>query len=118
MARAPCLELGVSDTYERMLSEPPTWAGRMYRQAEIRRVVAEEHTALLTQTRREHLQSRFAADEPRPWDPNMLSATPTLELGIDIGDLSTVPFAQSRRRKRTTSSASGEPVAATETHSL
>ena len=87
---APCLELGVSDTYERMLPEPPTWAGRMYRQAEIRRVVAEEHTALLTQTRREHLQSRFAADDPRPWDPNMLSATPTLELGIDIGDLSTV----------------------------
>ena len=87
---APCLELGVSDTYERAVSEPPTWAGRMYRQAEIRRVVAEEHTALLTQERRELLQTRFAADDDRPWAPNMLSATPTLELGIDIGDLSTI----------------------------
>ena len=25
-----------------------------------------------------------------PWEPNLLSATPTLELGVDIGDLSTV----------------------------
>ena len=87
---APSLELGVSDSYQRLAAEPPTWAGRTYRQARIRRVVAEEHTALLTREWRERIQTRFASEDPRPWDPNMLSATPTLELGIDIGDLSTV----------------------------
>ena len=36
------------------------------------------------------MQERFANRAPKPWEPNVLSATPTLELGIDIGDLSNV----------------------------
>ena len=87
---APCLELGVAETYQSAVPKPPTWAGRIYLDAQIRRVVAEEHTALLTREKRELIQSRFSAERARPGDPNMLSATPTLELGIDIGDLSTV----------------------------
>ena len=39
---------------------------------------------------RDRLQERFAAADAKPWEPNLLSATPTLELGVDIGDLSTV----------------------------
>ena len=35
-------------------------------------------------------RQRFADPAPKPWEPNVLSATPTLELGIDIGDLSNV----------------------------
>ena len=87
---APCYELGVPETYVRIEERGPTWAGRMYAEAKIRRIVAEEHTALLARKDRELLQSRFIARDARPGDPNMLSATPTLELGIDIGDLSTV----------------------------
>ncbi len=87
---APCLELGVDDRYARSEDRHPTWSGRMYREAEIHRVVADDHTALLSREKREFLERRFAADHSRPGDPNALSATPTLELGIDIGSLSTV----------------------------
>ena len=87
---APCYELGVPETYRSSEAKGPTWAGRMYRDARVHRIVAQEHTALLKRSEREHIQSRFTAKEVRPGDPNMLSATPTLELGIDIGDLSTV----------------------------
>ena len=70
----------------------PTWFGRLYRQGQVRRIVAAEHTALVEREDRERLQRVFAKpnDERRPWEPNLVSATPTLELGIDIGDLSTV----------------------------
>ncbi len=87
---APCVELGVNDYYARSEDLHPTWSGRMYREAEIHRIVAEDHTALLSSQKREFLEQRFAADNARPGDPNALSATPTLELGIDIGNLSTV----------------------------
>ena len=70
----------------------PTWFGRLYRRGQVRRIVAAEHTALVEREDRERLQRVFAKpnDERRPWEPNLVSATPTLELGIDIGDLSTV----------------------------
>ena len=86
----PCLDLGVPAIYERHAVEAPTWFGRLYRETLIRRLIAAEHTALLTRDERDRLQQRFSAPNPRPWEPNLLSATPTLELGIDVGDLSTV----------------------------
>ena len=87
---APCLELAVQDSYTSHTAEGPTWAGQVYRGGAIRRVWAAEHTALLSRRKRDRLQARFAAPERAPLDPNLLSATPTLEMGIDIGDLSTV----------------------------
>ena len=87
---APCLDLGVHAVYDRHAVEPPTWFGRLYRETRVRRLVAAEHTALLTRDERDRLQQRFSNPNPRPWEPNLLSATPTLELGIDVGDLSTV----------------------------
>jgi DEAD/DEAH box helicase domain-containing protein len=39
---------------------------------------------------REALESRFKDKQPKPWYENLLSATPTLEMGVDIGDLSSV----------------------------
>ena len=86
----PCLDLGVQAVYERHAVEPPTWFGRLYRETAVRRLVAAEHTALLTRGERDRVQQRFSAPDPGPWQPNLLSATPTLELGIDVGDLSTV----------------------------
>jgi predicted DNA-binding protein with PD1-like motif len=51
-------------------------------------VVAAEHTGLLVGQEREALQIRFKDQHPKPWYENLLSATPTLEMGVDIGDLS------------------------------
>lgn len=63
---------------------------RQYLEGEIHRVIPAEHTGLLSRDEREALESRFKAKAPRRWDPNLISATPTLEMGVDIGDLSSV----------------------------
>ena len=91
VAGCPCLDLGVQAVYERPAAQTRSDLVR----APVSRdrhpaPVAAEHTALLTRDERDRLQQRFSAPNPQPWEPNLLSATPTLELGIDIGDLSTV----------------------------
>ena len=86
----PCFDLASNETWTDAARAPRTWFGELYRRTALRRVVAAEHTALLTRDQRERLQRRFAAPDPHPWEPNLLSATPTLELGIDIGDVSSV----------------------------
>lgn len=53
------------------------------------RVVAEEHTGLLEADDRKKIEEAFI-DAKHVWDVNLLSSTPTLEMGIDIGDLSSV----------------------------
>ncbi|WP_257263618.1 DEAD/DEAH box helicase [Endozoicomonas sp. ONNA2] len=59
-----------------------------YRKGALRRVFAHEHTGLLTTDERENLEMSFNAGGHGD-DPNVLTATSTLEMGIDIGDLST-----------------------------
>lgn len=53
------------------------------------RLVSHEHTGLLDTDTRAWVEDSFINGD-RPWDINLLSATPTLEMGIDIGDLSSV----------------------------
>ncbi|WP_347958107.1 DEAD/DEAH box helicase [Gordonia aichiensis] len=64
----------------------------MYRSGRIRRIVSAEHTGLLSRDEREQVEARFKVGGSAT-DPNILACTPTLELGIDIGDLSTVALA-------------------------
>ena len=45
---------------------------------------------LLGREEREALEQRFKTPKPQPWYENLLSATPTLEMGVDIGDPSSV----------------------------
>lgn len=53
------------------------------------RLVPHEHTGLLTREKREQVENSFVHGA-EPWHINLLSATPTLEMGIDIGALSSV----------------------------
>ncbi|MFV2197729.1 DEAD/DEAH box helicase [Nocardiopsis sp. LOL_012] len=62
---------------------------RLYREARPFRVTTAEHTGQLTRAQRERVEESFKRGT-RYTDPNVLSATPTLELGIDIGALSAV----------------------------
>ena len=65
---------------------------RLYERGDVHRIVAREHTGLLQRPDRERLETQFIRSEYRS-DPNLLSATSTLEMGINIGDLSTVLLA-------------------------
>lgn len=60
---------------------------------DMRRVIAREHTSLLQAETRLKYENAFKNSESAPGAPNVLVATPTLEMGIDIGDLSTVILA-------------------------
>lgn len=53
------------------------------------RAVAREHTGILETDERLRVESGFIKGEAR-WAPNLISATPTLQMGIDNGDLSTL----------------------------
>lgn len=67
---------------------------RLYRKGTIRRVVANEHTGMLEDADRREVEDGFRGRPDPPGakvtDPNVIVATPTLEMGIDIGDLSAV----------------------------
>lgn len=62
---------------------------RLYRTGDVHRVFAEEHTGLLERSVREEVEEGFI-NQRKAGDPNLLSCTPTLEMGIDIGDLSSL----------------------------
>lgn len=66
------------------------WLASRFSNGDLRRVIAAEHTGLLERDEREALEVRFKSKTPHRWDENLLSATPTLEMGVDIGDLSAV----------------------------
>lgn len=82
----PCLSQGcTSDKHEIRAIEPDN---STYRGTPLR-VTAREHTGNLDHKERGRIERSFI-DGREPWDVNLLCATPTLEMGIDIGDLSTV----------------------------
>ncbi|MCI9438700.1 MAG: DEAD/DEAH box helicase [Lachnospiraceae bacterium] len=87
-----CLRTACSGHYVEALDEGLDFYGKLYHNGEMVRIVAREHTGLLDREPREELERDFQKkkDAQMPWDANLLSCTPTLEMGINIGDLSTV----------------------------
>ncbi|WP_437737336.1 DEAD/DEAH box helicase [Sorangium sp. So ce1335] len=87
---APCLRYRCEGRFEVVAedaSRTATYYRRYYERGALGRVWPREHTGLLPREEREDLEIEFK-ERPRPNSPNLLSCTPTLEMGIDIGDLS------------------------------
>ena len=104
---APCQRAACSGHLEIDKHSGLDYYGRLYSTGDLVRINAREHTGLLERPDREQLEMDFkrTKDTQAIWDPNVLSCTPTLEMGIDIGDLSTVilcsmPPAQSQFLQR------------------
>ena len=89
----PCLD-AMGECYERLdaPASSQSWLANRFHEGEIRRVISAEHTGLLKPGERLALEIRFKAkpEVSKPWFENLLSATPTLEMGVDIGSLSSV----------------------------
>ncbi|OQB02278.1 MAG: putative ATP-dependent helicase Lhr [Spirochaetes bacterium ADurb.Bin215] len=85
----PCLRNGCPGKYYTDTRLSSDYYKNFYRRGEVVRINGREHTGLLEGKERKILEESFISGE-HPWDPNLLSATPTLEMGINIGDLSTV----------------------------
>ncbi|MFG3290152.1 DEAD/DEAH box helicase [Streptomyces sp. NPDC048179] len=67
---------------------------RMYRDAGVFTINTAEHTGTLDRRKREAVEKAFREGTDVHYaNPQVLSCTPTLELGIDIGDLSAVVLA-------------------------
>lgn len=87
MAGRPCLRFQCPGRYE-LVEVEENYYRRFYREGVTRRIVAKPHTGQLAREDRVALELAFKHSD-RPDAPNVLAATPTLEMGIDIGDLST-----------------------------
>ena len=105
---APCIRSACGGNLEEDETIGLNYYGKLFSSGDIARINAREHTGLLERDDRETLEIDFKRkkDTTQVWDPNVLSCTPTLEMGIDIGDLSTVilcsmPPAQSQFLQRT-----------------
>ena len=85
----PCTKYRCTGTWGPAEGLQDTFYTRIYRSGRIARVFSEEHTGLLQREVREGLEESFKAGTA-PNAPNLLVCTPTLEMGIDIGDLSSV----------------------------
>lgn len=88
---APCLRQTCGGQYAPQ-PEIRDYFGDLYRTGDVVRIRTAEHTGLLEREEREWIENRFMARPPerRSTDPNLLSCTPTLEMGVNIGDLSSV----------------------------
>lgn len=86
-----CIEQNCSGHYEQIDIENDYY-NKLYHNGDIERIKAREHTSLLQRDDREDLEKVFKHNEAdkKPWDTNVLACTPTLEMGIDIGNLSSV----------------------------
>ena len=90
----PCRRIGCAGTLRQAPAgkarlAASTYLERLFSTDRTHRVVGREHTGILKTDDRLALERDFI-DGEKPWHPSLVSATPTLEMGIDIGDLSSL----------------------------
>ncbi len=93
IAGGPCTVARCPGHLETVAGEPDNFYRRFFAAHQVQRVIAREHTSLLPDDVRLAHEDGFKGSADTPNAPNVLVATPTLEMGIDIGDLSTVMLA-------------------------
>ncbi|NBD34138.1 MAG: DEAD/DEAH box helicase [Cyanobacteria bacterium] len=101
---APCLQSNCTGHYRPSQRKELDFYRQLYSRGELWRIFAREHTGLLDRSVREEIENQFIAAQQRHY-PNLLSATSTLEMGINIGDLSSallcsVPPTQANYQQR------------------
>lgn len=89
LSGSPCRRIGCHGVLEPYSRTPQRALRRAMRSDRNHRVVAREHTGILEADERLRIEKGFIEGESA-WAPNLISATPTLEMGIDIGDLSSM----------------------------
>lgn len=62
----------------------------LFKNGEPLRMVTKEHTGALSDEEKKSIQDSFSAEDQNERKVDVIVATPTLELGVDIGDLSSV----------------------------
>ena len=90
LTKAPCLAAACPGHLHPHPVDAGNYYRRIYQSRDARRVNAREHTSMLETRRRLAYENGFKHSSTDPAAPNVLVATPTLEMGIDIGDLSSV----------------------------
>lgn len=81
-----CLDYKCAGTYSEEINPELNYYQQVYNRSLSPRVYAREHTGLLERSDREKLEMDFK-EHPHSNSVNVLAATSTLEMGIDIGDL-------------------------------
>lgn len=86
-----CVITHCKGKYSGINNQPQKYYQEIYSSGDVERIFASEHTGLLSRKRREEIEVEFKekdSSKRRADAINLLSCTPTLEMGIDIGDLS------------------------------
>ena len=81
-----CLDYKCTGTYSEEINPELNYYQQVYNRSISPRVYSREHTGLLERGDREKLEKDFR-EHPHSNSVNVLTATSTLEMGIDIGDL-------------------------------
>lgn len=84
----PSLTYRGGGMYARADGRRQSYYESIYRSGNVRRIHGHEHTGLLDRLERTAIERHFK-ESIRADSPNLLTCTPTLEMGIDVGDLST-----------------------------
>lgn len=86
-----CRGITVEITYEEFLSSMnDNYYFNLFYHDKPLRMVTKEHTGALSDEEKKSVQDSFSAEDQNERMVDVIVATPTLELGVDIGDLSSV----------------------------